>query len=66
LFRAVNSWLLVICDCINTDVITVFVSRWTWWLAPLPFTVAIFVYDEIRKHLLRKYPGGWVEQETYY
>jgi len=40
--------------------------RWTWWLAPLPFTVAIFVYDEIRKYLLRKHPGGWIERETYY
>jgi len=37
-----------------------------WWLPALPFSVAILVYDELRKLLLRKYPGGWVEQETYY
>ena len=40
--------------------------RWTWWIAPMPFSVAIFVYDEVRKYILRKNPGGWVEEETYY
>ncbi|XP_012560801.1 sodium/potassium-transporting ATPase subunit alpha-like [Hydra vulgaris] len=40
--------------------------NFTWWLPGLPFSLLIFVYDEIRRYLLRKYPGGWVEQETYY
>jgi len=40
--------------------------RWTWWLAPLPFSLAIFIYDEVRKTILRHRPGGWVENETYY
>merc|ERR1712115_99632 len=38
----------------------------TWWLPALPFSLLIFVYDEIRKYILRQRPGGWVEQETYY
>merc|ERR1712227_119745 len=37
-----------------------------WWLPALPFSLAIFIYDETRKFLLRQRPGGWVEQETYY
>merc|ERR1712033_25127 len=37
-----------------------------WWLPALPFSVLIFVYDESRKFLLRRNPGGWIEQETYY
>jgi len=37
-----------------------------WWLPALPFSVLIWVYDECRRFLLRKYPGGWVERETYY
>ena len=41
-------------------------DRWQWWLAPMPFSAAIFIYDETRKYLLRRYPGGWVERETYY
>nr|XP_040567091.1 sodium/potassium-transporting ATPase subunit alpha-like [Lepeophtheirus salmonis] len=37
-----------------------------WWLPALPFSLLIFVYDEVRKFLLRRQPGGWIEQETYY
>nr|AUG84438.1 NaKATPase [Platynereis dumerilii] len=40
--------------------------RFTWWLPALPFSLAIFVYDEVRKYLLRRNPGGWLEMETYY
>lgn len=40
--------------------------KFFWWLPAMPFSLAILIYDEIRKYLLRKYPGGWVEQETYY
>ena len=37
-----------------------------WWFPAIPFSLLIFVTDEIRKVFLRRYPGGWVEQETYY
>jgi len=29
-------------------------------------SILIFCYDETRKFLLRRNPGGWIEQETYY
>ena len=32
----------------------------------LSFSILIFVYDEVRKYIIRRYPGGWVEKETYY
>jgi len=38
----------------------------SWWFIAFPFSLLIFVYDETRRYFLRKYPGGWVEQETYY
>ncbi|XP_008117666.2 sodium/potassium-transporting ATPase subunit alpha-2 [Anolis carolinensis] len=38
----------------------------TWWLCPMPFSLLIFVYDEIRKLIIRRHPDGWVERETYY
>merc|ERR1711910_14821 len=38
----------------------------TWWFPALPFSATIFIYDEVRKFLLRRNPGGWVERETYY
>ncbi|KAF7221976.1 sodium/potassium-transporting ATPase subunit alpha-2 isoform X3 [Nothobranchius furzeri] len=37
-----------------------------WWFCALPYSLLIFVYDEVRKLILRRAPGGWVEQETYY
>jgi len=37
-----------------------------WWLPALPFSLLIFCYDESRKFLLRRNPGGWIEKETYY
>jgi sodium/potassium-transporting ATPase subunit alpha len=37
-----------------------------WWIPAMPFSLLIFVYDEIRRFILRRNPGGWVEMETYY
>ena len=37
-----------------------------WWFSAMPFALLIFVYDECRKYFLRRYPGGWMERETYY
>merc|ERR1712179_553484 len=37
-----------------------------WWLPAIPFSILIWCYDETRKFLLRRNPGGWVEKETYY
>merc|ERR1712142_471453 len=36
------------------------------WLPAMPFSLLIFCYDETRKFLLRRNPGGWIESETYY
>jgi len=40
--------------------------RFTWWFPALPFSILIFIYDEIRRYFIRRYPGCWVERETYY
>lgn len=40
--------------------------KFYWWLPAMPFSLLIFVYDEIRRFILRRNPGGWVENETYY
>ncbi|KAF0301622.1 Sodium/potassium-transporting ATPase subunit alpha [Amphibalanus amphitrite] len=40
--------------------------RFVWWLPPIPFSILIFIYDECRRFVLRRNPGGWVENETYY
>ncbi|MED6278902.1 Sodium/potassium-transporting ATPase subunit alpha-1 [Characodon lateralis] len=38
----------------------------SWWFCAFPYGLIIFVYDEVRRYILRRNPGGWVEQETYY
>ncbi|KAF4516744.1 hypothetical protein B566_EDAN008435 [Ephemera danica] len=40
--------------------------KFVWWLPAIPFSITIFVYDECRRFYLRRNPGGWLEQETYY
>ncbi|XP_074105447.1 sodium/potassium-transporting ATPase subunit alpha isoform X1 [Cotesia typhae] len=40
--------------------------KFVWWLPAIPFMLAIFIYDETRRFYLRRNPGGWLEQETYY
>jgi len=37
-----------------------------WWLPALPFALAILIFDETRRYIMRHNPGGFVEQETYY
>ncbi|XP_031695932.1 sodium/potassium-transporting ATPase subunit alpha-1-like, partial [Anarrhichthys ocellatus] len=37
-----------------------------WWFCAFPYSLLIFLYDEGRRYILRRNPGGWVEQETYY
>ncbi|TFK04861.1 Sodium/potassium-transporting ATPase subunit alpha-1 [Platysternon megacephalum] len=38
----------------------------SWWFCAFPYSLLIFVYDEVRKLIIRRSPGGWVEKETYY
>jgi len=53
--------------CPGTDaMLRMYPLEWTWWFIPMPFSLIIFTYDEIRKMLIRRNPGGWVENETYY
>ncbi|XP_030377311.1 sodium/potassium-transporting ATPase subunit alpha [Scaptodrosophila lebanonensis] len=37
-----------------------------WWTYAFPFGILIILFDEGRRYLIRRSPGGWVEQETYY
>lgn len=41
--------------------------KYEWWLLPLPFSLLILAYDEIRKCIMRNQKkGSWLERETYY
>ena len=32
--------------------------RYEWWFIAISFSILIFVYDEIRKLIIRRRPGG--------
>uniref|UniRef100_A0A0N5A3I7 Sodium/potassium-transporting ATPase subunit alpha n=1 Tax=Parastrongyloides trichosuri TaxID=131310 RepID=A0A0N5A3I7_PARTI len=56
-----------LCYCPGLDKgLRMYGLRFSWWFPSLPFAVLIFIYDELRRFCIRKYPGGWVERETYY
>ncbi|XP_027468591.1 sodium/potassium-transporting ATPase subunit alpha-4 isoform X4 [Zalophus californianus] len=38
----------------------------SWWFCATPYSILIFIYDEVRKLIIRRHPGGWLERETYY
>lgn len=40
--------------------------RFVWWCSAIPFNFFIFLYDETRKWLIRRSPGGWLERTTYW
>ncbi|XP_018416828.1 PREDICTED: potassium-transporting ATPase alpha chain 2-like [Nanorana parkeri] len=40
--------------------------RVQYWFVGIQYTIMILVYDELRKLLMRKYPGSWVDEEFYY
>lgn len=53
--------------CPGMDVaLNMYPIKASWWIPPLPFAVLILAYDEARRYFIRKYPGGWVEEETYF
>ncbi|XP_008590050.1 PREDICTED: potassium-transporting ATPase alpha chain 2 [Galeopterus variegatus] len=37
-----------------------------YWFVAVPFAILIWVYDEVRKLLIRLYPGSWWDKNMYY
>jgi len=40
--------------------------RFTWWTAGVPFSLMIYIYDEVRKGWIRKNKHGWIHRNTYW
>jgi len=38
--------------------------RYYWWLVGYPFTVILFVHEEIRKYIVHRFPDGWFAKNT--
>ena len=44
---------------VNTHIMCVlYACRAEWWCVAISFSLIIFIYDELRKMLIRKYPKG--------
>lgn len=37
-----------------------------WWMPAVPFSLAIYAYDELRKGRIRHEPKGWLQYNTYW
>jgi magnesium-transporting ATPase (P-type) len=48
------------------DMLTTLPLDFVWWLPAVPFSLAIYAYDEIRKGWIRHHRGGWLEYNTYW
>uniref|UniRef100_A0A8D2LLA9 Sodium/potassium-transporting ATPase subunit alpha n=1 Tax=Varanus komodoensis TaxID=61221 RepID=A0A8D2LLA9_VARKO len=40
--------------------------RFQYWFVAMPYAFLIWVYDEIRKLFIRRYPGSWWDKNMYY
>ncbi|KAG9511174.1 hypothetical protein GZH46_00258, partial [Fragariocoptes setiger] len=50
----------------GTKALNLYPIKATWWLTGLPFAALTLCYDEFRKYLIRRYPGGWMYRLSYY
>lgn len=65
MFSATLTAIIICCPGVNT----LFKMRpveWYVFIPALPFGIFIVLFDELRKLCIRKFPSGWVYQETYY
>jgi len=40
--------------------------RFTWWTAAIPFSLMIYIYDEVRKGWIRSNRNGWLHRNTFW
>jgi len=64
-FEVMIACALCYLPCFN-NTLHMYGLRFAWWFPALPFAILIFLYDESRRFCIRRWPGGWVERETYY
>eukprot|EP01129_Flabellula_baltica_P001519 TRINITY_DN1145_c0_g1_i2.p1 TRINITY_DN1145_c0_g1~~TRINITY_DN1145_c0_g1_i2.p1 ORF type:complete len:1090 (+),score=302.41 TRINITY_DN1145_c0_g1_i2:16-3285(+) len=58
--------LLVYIPPVNWVLLTRPLEVYHFFLPALPFSAMIFCYDEVRKSIIRKNPGGYIEKFTYW
>ncbi|XP_053308670.1 potassium-transporting ATPase alpha chain 2-like [Spea bombifrons] len=70
IFLGVLSQIVIgvfLCYCPGMDEALHFMPlRVEYWFVTIEYTILVLVYDELRKLLIRKFPGSWVDRELYY
>merc|ERR1719356_1575750 len=67
-FETVLGALLVYLPVANTVTKTA-PMHFLWWTPGIPFSIFIYVYDELRKGYIRRarsWGGSWLEKNTYW
>lgn len=64
-FETILAFVLIYTPFINFN-LKLYHVYYLWYLIPIPYTILILVFDECRKFIIRKRPGGFIERETYY
>jgi len=65
LFETVLGAFLCYVDPCNAAMGTLPID-FVWWTPAVPFSLAIYSYDELRKGIIRAYPDGWLRYNTYW
>jgi len=65
IFENILGLFLIYVPGVNT-VFNTFPLQAIWYLCPIPFSILIFAFDEVRKFIMRRHPHGWVKRRTYY
>ncbi|XP_055353100.1 sodium/potassium-transporting ATPase subunit alpha-B-like [Paramacrobiotus metropolitanus] len=45
--------------------LSLYTIRFVWWLPMIPFALFFFVFDELRRFIIRRFPDGWMERNFY-
>ncbi|XP_036084333.1 potassium-transporting ATPase alpha chain 2 isoform X2 [Rousettus aegyptiacus] len=58
--------LILSCGLGSVPVLNFTMLRLQYWFVAVPYAILIWVYDEVRKLFIRRYPGSWWDKNMYY
>ncbi|XP_036600930.1 potassium-transporting ATPase alpha chain 2 [Trichosurus vulpecula] len=58
--------LILSCGLGSVPVLNFTTLRVQYWFVAVPYAIVIWLYDELRKLLIRRYPGSWWDKNMYY
>ncbi|XP_066600412.1 sodium/potassium-transporting ATPase subunit alpha-like [Prorops nasuta] len=65
IFEIVLTAILLYVPGTETILKTMALDPYCYW-PPIPLGIFLWVYDELRRLFIRRFPGGFIDRETYY